>query len=508
MFRDFRLTFAFILLLQVQTAFCLWCLTQVPPTLDLWFSDGQPISEPRGNDGASYRLIIKEQGFLDLTEIPTSPLLVLDANGAILSHPGSIEKEGPLEHDVSPPPCVGLSLHLRGNSSFTLMFTDAKIGTENHTSTASVSGKLKLLPNISVADVAFIDTMIERNYIPYQNIPDAPGKTVEEIKALGLRLFPFSPYSFQLAMCVYDWTTASFTRMVLLKVFEYTGIPPLPFPLDRNSLAEQIWTSNWETYTPQNQDYMHSFIMKPADSLEDVKAQLSEVASDLQRFSTVENSMLSAALQSLPRTPVFQHPQLYSGQVDIAQMGLDHFGIEFLEYPHNEGPVGQELITGFADVLQTYVSAGKTITTKMAWSFTDSVESALHYANGILLVANFPQESAVWDTVAYVTALSDDPNKTEYLFAPRTQFEVQCVDKATVNETQVVVITLQPLPNKIDTGKSTLFNRVEQTLPSGLNTSQIIDKAKTKTYTKGLPHSLNRTAGRRCACINGAVTEG
>ncbi|KAI1737937.1 hypothetical protein F4680DRAFT_426600 [Xylaria scruposa] len=504
--RDFHLTFALILLLRVQTAFCLWCLTEVPPTLDLWFSDGKPISEPRGNDGASHRLIIKEQGFLDLTEIPTSPLLVLDANGAILFHPDSNEEKGPLEHNVAPPPCVGLTLQLGGNGSFTLMLTDAKIGAENHSSIAS--GKLKPLPSVSMADVAFIDTMIENKYIPYQNIPDAPGKTVEEIKALGLRLFPFSPHSFQLAMCVYDWTTASFTRMVLLKVFEYTSILPPPFPLDLNSLANQIWTSNWETYKPQNEDYMHSFLMKPADSLEDVKAQLSDVAKDLQQLSTIENNILSAALQALPRTSVFQHLQLYSGQVDIAQMGLDHFGIEFLEYPHNDGPVGQELITGFSDVLQTYVSVGKTITTKMAWSFTDSVESALHYANGILLVANFPQESAVWDTVAYVTALSDDPNKTEYLFAPRTQFEVQCVDKAMVNGTQVVVITLQPLPKKIDTAKSTHFNRVEQTLPSKLNTSQIIDQAKTKTSTKGLPHSLNRTAGRRCACIGDAVTHG
>ncbi|KAI0544659.1 hypothetical protein F4679DRAFT_516606 [Xylaria curta] len=506
--RDFYLTFAFILWLRVQTALCLWCLSEVPPTLDLWFSDGKPISEPRGNDGASYRLIIKEQGFLDLTEIPTSPLPMLDVNGAILLHPDSHGKKGLLEHDVAPPPCVGLALQLRGNGSFTLMFTDAKIGAENHSSIASVSGDLKPLPSVSMADVAFIDTMIERKYIPYQNIPDAPGKTVEEIKALGLRVFPFSPQSFQLAMCVYDWTTASFTRMVLLKVFEYTGIPPPPFPLDRNSLAEQIWTSNWETYTPQNQDYMHSFLMKPADSLEDVKAQLNDVASDLQQFSTVENNMLSAALQALPRTSVFQYPQLYSGQVDIAQMGLDHFGIEFLEYPDNDGPVGQELITRFADVLQTYVSAGKTITTKMAWSFTDSVESALHYANGILLVANFPQQSAVWDTVAYVTVLSDDPNKTEYLFAPRTQFEVQSVDRTTVNGTQVVVITLQPLPNKTNVAKSSLVNRAQQSFPSGLNSSQIIDKVKTKTYTKGLPHDLNRTAGRRCACISGAVTGG
>ena len=77
--------------------------------------------------------------------------------------------------------------------------------------------------------------MIEQKYVRYQDIPDAPGKTVEEIRALGLRLFPFSPFSFQLVICVYDRTNASFTRMVFLKIFEYsvyTGAKGLFIPID------------------------------------------------------------------------------------------------------------------------------------------------------------------------------------------------------------------------------------------------------------------------------------
>ncbi|RYC65451.1 hypothetical protein CHU98_g732 [Xylaria longipes] len=496
--RHFYLTHAFVIWLLVQTAFSTWCFTEVSPSFELWFSDGKSVFEPRGNDGASHRLIINNQGFLDLTETPTSLPLALDANGLILSFPDSNGKKGPLKRDVAPPPCIGLSLQLKGNGNFTLMFSNAKINT----------GELKPLPSVCAADVAFIDTMVERKYIPYQNIPDAPGQTVEDIKALGLRLFPFSPHSFRLAMCVYDWTTASFTRMVLLKVFEYTGIPPQPFPLDWNSIAEQIWTSNWDTYTPQDPDYMHSFMMTPAGSLGDVEAQLGNVASELHRLSTVENNLLSAALQSLPRTSVFRHPQLFSGQVDISQMGLDHFGIEFLEYPLNDGPVGQELITGFADVLHTYISEGKTITTKMAWSFTDSVESALHYSNGILLVANCPQESTVWDTTTYVTTLSDDPKKIEYLFAPRTRFEVQSVENVTVNGTKVVVITLQPKPKENAIAKPKRLSQVGQTLPSGLKTSEVLDLVIAKNSLRGLPHSLNRTAGRHCACVSGVVAGG
>lgn len=137
--------------------------------------------------------------------------------------------------------------------------------------------------------------------MPYQNIPDAPGKTVEEITALGQRLFPFTPHSFQLAMCVYDWTTASFTRMVFLKIFEYTGVGQAPFPIDQRSIAQLIWASAWKPYKPSDADFMHSFMhsfmMAPAASLQAAETQLAAVAPELHRFSAAENRLLFAALQ-------------------------------------------------------------------------------------------------------------------------------------------------------------------------------------------------------------------
>lgn len=281
--------------------------------------------------------------------------------------------------------------------------------------------------------------------MPYQNIPESPGKSSDEIRALGERFFPFTPFSFQLAMCIYDWTTASFTRMVLLKIFEYTGVTSKPlFPLDRDSIAEQIWASNWSTYTPQDPDYMRSFLMEPAHSLDHVQSQLDRVGDRLHRLSDVQNRLLAAALQSMPRTSILSQPVLFSGQVDISQLDLEHFGIEFLECPANGGPIGETLVYPLDDVLTSYASAGRTVTTKAAWSFTDSLEDAMRYANGILLVLNGRGDSWVWDAPAYITPLSDDPGKNEYVSAPGTRFQVQSVDNAAVLGRDVVVITLQP----------------------------------------------------------------
>jgi hypothetical protein len=364
-----------------------------------------------------------------------------------------------------------------------------------------VSGRLKPLPEVYAEDANFINGMIAQNYVPYQNIPDAPGQTVEEIRMLGRRLFPYSPFSFQLAMCVYDWTTASFTRMVLLKIFQYTGITPPPFPIDNTSITEQIWASNWSTYTPQNPDFMHSFMMKPASTLQDLQAQFSDIATALHKFSDIENRLLSAAMQALPRTSMFSNSQLFSGQMDIYQLGFSHFGIEFLECPLNAGPVSQELIIAFADAVTSYISAGKTITTKMVWSFTDTLENAMHYANGILLVANFPGDSWVWESAAYITPLSDDLNKTEYTFMPGTQFEVQSVNQTTVEGQQVFVITLQPVPiNAQAATRLKIPDEAKEAFPAMLKGGDAARLVEGYTPTGELPHSPNKTGGRRCAC--------
>ena len=399
-----------------------------------------------------------------------------------------------------------------------------------------MTGKLKPLPDVAELDAAILNAMINAKYLPYQDIPDAPGKTVEQIKALGQRLFPFSPHSFELAMCLYDWTTASFARLVFLKIFQYTAIEETPFPLDQSSIAQMIFASSWGSYTPQNPAFMNSFMMIPASSVQDVQIQLKTVAPMLHVFSEVQNRLLSAAMQAMPRTSRFTHAQLFSGQMDIYQLHLDHFGIEFLECPLNAGPVDQPLIQAFATVMASYVSKDKTITTKMTWSFTDTMDDAIHYSNGIVLVANYPQGSLLWETASYITPLSDDPTKTEYTFAPGCQFKVLSVDTASYKDKQIVVIGIQPIhsaqqgtvdqldvPEEVkwespahvtgeeaiklfDKAAPALESRIQSTTASPVSLEKALDIKAIKISRPAPSHAfcrLNRkTGGRRCACID------
>ncbi|KAL7814989.1 hypothetical protein V8C44DRAFT_363386 [Trichoderma aethiopicum] len=267
--------------------------------------------------------------------------------------------------------------------------------------------------------------------------------------ALGRRLFPFTPHHFELAMCLYDWTTASFARMVLFKIFQYTGvssgIASRPYLLDRESLALSIWQSNFSVYTPQNPNYMRTFMMEPADSLDNLTAQLDAVIERVYALSEVENRLLGAALEAMPRTAIASKPRLFSGQVDMKQLGTERFGIEFLECPLNEGPVGVELADSLEDALASYLAVGRTVTTKMAWSFTDNLADAIHYSNGIVLVLDPPPDAWVWEAVAFVTPLSDDPGKIEYVAAPGTKFEVKSVRRTVFLDRNVTVIGLEPV---------------------------------------------------------------
>jgi len=192
---------------------------------------------------------------------------------------------------------------------------------------------------------------------------------------------------------------------------------------------------------------MNSFMMQPAESLDNVKEQLDAVSKDLQTFSNVQNRLLATAVYSMPRTSVLSKGRLFSGQVDIYQLTMNRFGTEFLECPLNAGPVTDSMTIDFNTVITTYAAPGQTITTKMVWSFTDNVQDAIHYSNGILLVANL-HGGSYWEQATYITPLSDDPNKTEYIFPPRSRFLVLSVEKVMVDQTPIVVINLEPLPQE------------------------------------------------------------
>lgn len=382
-------------------------------------SDGQPISAVRGPAGASFRMIATGLGFLDFTDTGHQPggphWWQIVINGQIYWYDGQ----------------GALTVTLNSDNTFVVT------GDGNN-----ISGSLLPLPVVSEADAGLLDQMMNLKIVPYQNIPDEPGKTDAEIRALGLQYFPFTPYSYELAMSVYDWTTASFARFVFFKVFAYTGLQGQP--LDLPSIVEAIWSSSWPPYVPSNPDYMNSFLMAPATSYEDVYTQLLNVYQQLQAYNDAENRLVAAAFQSMPRTSVLAKPQLFSGQMDISNLGPEHFAPEFLQFPGNSGPATVPLQMPLDQALATFITVGSTISTKMVWSFTDSIADAMHYQNGILLIANSPAGAVVWDAANYITPLSDGPEKTEYTFAPGTSFLIQDVGTQTIEGRTVIVITLQP----------------------------------------------------------------
>lgn len=381
-------------------------------------SDGQPISAVRGPAGASFRMIATGLGFLDFTDTgdqpggPSSSQIVI--NGQIYWYNGQ----------------GALTVTLNANSTF-LVTGDGN----------NISGSLLPLPLVFDADTTLLDMMMYLKLVPYQDIPDSPGKTDAEIKALGLQYFPFTPFSYELAMSVYDWTTASFARFVFFKVFAYTYLQAQP--LDLASIATAIWSSDYPPYLPSNVNYMESFLMVPATSYDDVYGQLLNVCSQLQAYNDAENRLAATAFQCLPRTSVLAKPQLFSGQVDISNLGPEHFAPEFLQFPGNAGPTTVSLQMPLEQALATFITVGSTISTKMIWSFTDSITDAMHYQNGILLIANPRAGAVVWDAANYITPLSDDPEKIEYTFPPRTRFLIQDVSTQTIEGKTVTVITLQ-----------------------------------------------------------------
>jgi hypothetical protein len=186
--------------------------------------------------------------------------------------------------------------------------------------------------------------MIAENLVPYPKTDDLPGRSEDEIRALGQRLFPFSPYHFQLAMVVHNWTTASFTRMVLLDMLRYTSLDfQHTAPIGQQTIARAIWTSNWGSFTAQDPGFMGSFMMKPAWSQLEVELQRVYVRANLENCVQIENRLLFAAMQSLPHTSILSKPHLFSGQLDMSQLTTDDFGISFKECPSNKGPISFNL---------------------------------------------------------------------------------------------------------------------------------------------------------------------
>ncbi len=400
----------------------MWAINSVTnntsPLENIAFSDGQPIDAVRGPKGASFRLVVNGFGFLDFTDTghqsggPHYWQLIIGGNVYWYDGQGAID------------------LSIGNDGSYSVK------GDGN-----SFKGVLLPLPSVTDEDIESFNWMMDNKYIPYQNIPDEPGRTTEELKKLGLQYFPYSKNSFELAMSIYDWTTADFTRIDFMRIFTYTGVEDNP--LDMDSIANSIWTANWPPYTPQNTDYMNSFMMVPANSLEDVQNQLDEKAESLCVNNTHESNIIVAALQSMPRVSCISIPKLYSGQVAISNLGTNHFASYFLELPANSDPSLPPLQMDLDDAIETFMAVGEVITLKSFMSFTDSFEDAQKYSNGIVIILTPPDGAVTWERSTYITPLSDGPDKTEYLFEPNTKFTILDIKNVVVSDNNIVEFYLQ-----------------------------------------------------------------
>lgn len=378
-------------------------------------SDGlQVIGVQRGEIGTSYRLYIYDQGMLDLTTIPQQ----VDINGQKYSYTETA-------------------------------LLNITIDTSNQTYTVTgdgnnIHGNLLEFPSISEQDLAAIEYMKQLQVIPYGSVGHGQ-RPYDEVEPIARPYFQFSPQHYNLGLCVYDWTTADFFRMDIFNFYRYTNIDsPLP-QLSKDDIVRAIWTSNWPPYTPQNPTFMGSMLMKPAtnesevaDQYDDVHVELAEILDRLQRVTT-------AALQCMPRCSVLSVPKLYSGQVDVSNLGSNALATYFEEFPGNAGPVGSPMGMPISDALQGFMSPGKTLTLKSIVSFTSSRKDACHYSNGIILEMDPPQDKAVWPVTPYLTPISNEADKDEYLFPAGSQWMVVSSETRMFRNKEHTVIVLKDL---------------------------------------------------------------
>lgn len=380
-------------------------------------SDGKPIDSVRGPAGASFRLIVTGVGFLDLTDMGHEPggphYWLIDINGQDYWYDG----EGALSVDIT---SAG-QFRVTGDGN-------------------SLAGEMKALPRIDKADLDLVIEMERQGLIPYRDDPNG-HKTKQQLEALGKQFFPFSANSYELALSVYDWTTADFFRMDLFHLYRYVALPKAP--LDMAQIASGIWTANWPPYVPSNADFMNSFMMKPAASLAEVGAQLDRVAVPLKTDLDALARVTAAAKYALPRVSTLSKPELYSGQVAISNLGESAFAVYFLEYPGNAGPVGTPMAMELEQALGSFMAPGHTLTLKSFISFTDSLQDAMHYQNGIVLKLRPPAGARTWgEGITYITPLSDEDDKIEYTFSPGARVRINSFEKQTVSGKEVVVIDM------------------------------------------------------------------
>lgn len=93
--------------------------------------------------------------------------------------------------------------------------------------------------------------------------------------------------------------------------------------------------------------------------------------------------------------------------------------------------------------LAGFMQPGSVINLKSVMSFTDSLEDARRYSNGIIVRIKPLPGSDVWTQCAYITSLSNEVNKIEYTFPEGSAFKVNDYEKQVTDNREYVVIYLE-----------------------------------------------------------------
>ena len=390
------------------------------PAPDIYVSDGAPVGARRGPAGTSYRFGIVGLGYLDVTDTGHQP------GGP--HYWQLVFKDQVYWYDGEGAPAIAVA----SDGSLTIT------GDGNQ-----VASALESFAPVESADIEVIHQMESAGLVPYAEIPP-DGRPFSAVAELAGQYFGFTSWARELALSLYDWTTADFFRMDLLRLYRYSSL--MGEPLDAAGIVTGIWTADWPPYTHSDPTFMGSLMMTPCSSEAEVSSQYSSVYKQLQSDLAALARVTQAAMVSMPRTSVLQKPQLFSGQVAISNLGMDAMAIYFDEYAGNAGPVGQPMGMPIEQALATFMQPGSVLHTKTFMSFTDSADDAIHYSNGIVIELN-PAAGPVWVQGAHVTSLSDEADKIEYAFALGSGFAVNGFDKRVIDGKSVIWISMTEQPS-------------------------------------------------------------
>ena len=382
---------------------------------DVSFSDGLDLLTLRGGQGICFRLLVHNHGYLDIIDTGQQPGGPFESQLIISDQLYWYSGTGSFSISVNP------------NGSFELS------GDNN-----LVFGRLIPFPEIQEKDVKNLTWMMQHNYVPYHSHTSSTDILESELREKGRQFFPFSPYSFQLAMAVYDWTTPNFMRMEYLRAFQYSTAPK---KLDTKSLSRYIWNSSLFTDT---KELANSFPIEPVSSIMEFEHQLNQKENHLVQLNDSEIDLLLAALAVLPPTTYMDQPVLYVTSTEFGFPPSEYLGALFEESPANQQG-DAELPMPLEEALSTFIEEGKTLTIKGIIACTDSMDKALTQAGDVLLSITPPVNSVVWNDVKNITSMSSQKNENRFVVKAGTRFQVEQIIRTQLFGKELTKIELRIL---------------------------------------------------------------